>query len=185
MVFRTILSGARRAPADRLDHRHELEGRGEPLAVFLLQRRVGYCPHMVAFSSGGRRTPSFIEETGEFVCNFATFDLREAVNATSAPLPRGEGWPMPATALASREAAAVAEAPLECKWVKTVPLEPLEGGRALSFGHRPGRRRAYRRSLHRRWDCRYGRDAPDHARRLSRLLHPRFRKGFSMRRPKG
>ena len=41
MVFRTILSGARRAPADRLDHRHELEGRGEPLAVFLLQRRVG------------------------------------------------------------------------------------------------------------------------------------------------
>jgi flavin reductase (DIM6/NTAB) family NADH-FMN oxidoreductase RutF len=94
-------------------------------------------PHMVAFSSGGRKDAvTFIEETGEFVCNFATFDLREAVNATSAPLPRGENEMAYAglTAAPSRlvKPPRVAEAPaaLECKWVKTVPLEPLEGGPA-------------------------------------------------------
>ena len=48
-------------------------------------------PHMVAFSSDGRKDAvTFVEETGEFVCNLATFDLREAMNLTSAPLPRGE-----------------------------------------------------------------------------------------------
>ena len=47
-------------------------------------------PNIVAFSSNGRKDAlTFIEETGEFVCNLATFDLREAVNDTSAPLPRG------------------------------------------------------------------------------------------------
>lgn len=47
-------------------------------------------PHMVAFSSDGRKDAvTFVEETGEFVCNLATWDLREAMNATSAPLPRG------------------------------------------------------------------------------------------------
>ena len=44
-------------------------------------------PNIVAFSSNGRKDAlHFIEETGEFVCNLATFDLREAMNDTSAPL---------------------------------------------------------------------------------------------------
>src|ERR687898_726157 len=48
-------------------------------------------PHMVAFSSDGRKDAvTFVEETGEFVCNLATFDLRDQMNLTSAPLPRGE-----------------------------------------------------------------------------------------------
>src|SRR5215213_10183281 len=47
-------------------------------------------PNLVAFSSNGRKdTLTFIEETGEFVCNLATFDLREPMNDTSAPLARG------------------------------------------------------------------------------------------------
>src|SRR5215207_1609439 len=66
-------------------------------------------PDIVAFSSHGRKDALvFAEETGEFVCNLATFDLREAMNRTSAPLPRGESA-------------------LECKWLRTVPLAPLAG----------------------------------------------------------
>ena len=94
-------------------------------------------PNMVAFSSNGRKDAlAFIEETGEFVCNLATYDLREAVNATSAPLARGENEMDHAglTAAPSRvvKPPRVAEAPaaLECKWLKTVPLEPLGGGPA-------------------------------------------------------
>ena len=42
-------------------------------------------PHMVAFSSAGRKDAvTFIEETKEFVCNLATYDLRDKMNATSA-----------------------------------------------------------------------------------------------------
>ena len=42
------------------------------------------------FSSEGRKdSVTFIEETKEFVCNLATLDLRDAMNETSAPLPRG------------------------------------------------------------------------------------------------
>jgi len=52
----------------------------------------GICsqPNLVMFASESRKdTVSFIEETREFVCNLATWDLREQMNATSAPLPRG------------------------------------------------------------------------------------------------
>ncbi len=97
-------------------------------------------PNMVAFSSNGRKDAlAFIEETGEFVCNLATYDLREAVNATSAPLARGENEMVHAglTAAPSRvvKPPRVAEAPaaLECKWLKTVPLEPLGGGPAAYY----------------------------------------------------
>jgi flavin reductase (DIM6/NTAB) family NADH-FMN oxidoreductase RutF len=92
-------------------------------------------PNIVAFSSNGRKDAlHFIEETGEFVCNLATFDLREAMNDTSAPLARGHNEMNHAglTAAPSRvvKPPRVAEAPaaLECKWLKTVPLEPLGGG---------------------------------------------------------
>jgi flavin reductase (DIM6/NTAB) family NADH-FMN oxidoreductase RutF len=97
-------------------------------------------PNIVAFSSNGRKDAlTFIEETGEFVCNLATFDLREAVNDTSAPLPRGMSEIDHAglTAAPSRvvRPPRVAEAPaaLECRWLKTVPLEPLGGGPAAYF----------------------------------------------------
>jgi flavin reductase (DIM6/NTAB) family NADH-FMN oxidoreductase RutF len=91
-------------------------------------------PHMVAFSSGGRKDAvTFVEETKEFVCNLATFDLRDQMNATSAVLPRGENemihaglTPAPSRIVAPPR---VGEAPaaLECRWLQTVPLVPLEG----------------------------------------------------------
>ena len=52
-------------------------------------------PHYIAYGSGASRsggnkdTLRNVEETGEFVVNIATFELREAVNATSAHVPRG------------------------------------------------------------------------------------------------
>jgi Conserved protein/domain typically associated with flavoprotein oxygenases, DIM6/NTAB family len=92
-------------------------------------------PAMVAFSSSGRKDAvTFIEETKEFVCNLATFDLREEMNATSAPLPRGTnemehaGLAAAPSRLVRPPRVAAAPAALECRWVQTVPLVPLEGG---------------------------------------------------------
>lgn len=97
-------------------------------------------PNMVGFSSNGRKDAlHFIEETGEFVCNIATFDLREAMNDTSAPLPRGQNEMEHAGLTAAPSFVVkpprVAEAPaaIECRWLKTVPLEPLDGGPAAYF----------------------------------------------------
>jgi flavin reductase (DIM6/NTAB) family NADH-FMN oxidoreductase RutF len=48
-------------------------------------------PPIVGFSSEGfKDAVAFISETKEFVCNLATWDLRDAMNATSASLPRGQ-----------------------------------------------------------------------------------------------
>ena len=41
-------------------------------------------------SEGTKDSVRNIRETQEFVCNLATWDLRDAMNATSAPLPYGE-----------------------------------------------------------------------------------------------
>jgi flavin reductase (DIM6/NTAB) family NADH-FMN oxidoreductase RutF len=97
-------------------------------------------PPMVAFSSQGRKDAlTFIEETGEFVCNLATFELRDAVNETSAPLARGESemtlaglTPAPSRLIKPPR---VAEAPaaLECRHLQTVPLTPLSGAEARYF----------------------------------------------------
>jgi flavin reductase (DIM6/NTAB) family NADH-FMN oxidoreductase RutF len=97
-------------------------------------------PPMVMFSSSGRKDAlTFIEETKEFVCNLATYDLREQMNATSAVLPRGEnemehaGLKAAPSQLVKPPRVAEALAALECKWLQTVPLEPLEGSEASHF----------------------------------------------------
>jgi len=60
------------------------------LAPYSWFNGVSSRPPMVMFSSEERKDSlTFIEETGEFVCNFATYELREQVNLTSAPFPRG------------------------------------------------------------------------------------------------
>ena len=97
-------------------------------------------PPIVGFSSEGRKDAmTFVEETGEFVCNLATFDLRSQMNATSAPLPRGEseiihsGLTQVASRLVRPPRVAEAPAALECKWLQTVPLRPLGGGEGRYF----------------------------------------------------
>ena len=82
-------------------------------------------PPIVAFSSDGPKDAlSFIEETGEFVCNLATCDLRYAINATSAPLARGDsamahaGLSAAPSQVVQPPRVAAAPAALECKWLR-------------------------------------------------------------------
>ena len=118
-----------------------LSAKGElNLSPYSFFNAISDRPPMVAFSSDGRKDAlTFIEETGEFVCNLATYDLREPMNATSAPLPRGENEMLHAglTAAPSRlvKPPRVAEAPaaLECRYLRTVPLDPLGGGEPKYF----------------------------------------------------
>ncbi len=110
------------------------------LSPYSFFNAVGGEPDMVMFSSVGRKDAiTFAEEGGEFVCSLATFDLREAVNATSAPLPRGESefgfaglTPAPSRKVRPPR---VAESPaaIECKWLQTVPLVPLDGSAPNNF----------------------------------------------------
>src|SRR5215204_1846633 len=136
-------------------------------------------PDIVAFSSHGRKDALvFAEETGEFVCNLATFDLREAMNRTSAPLPRGESeldfaglTPAPCRLVRPPR---VAESPvtLECKWLRTVPLEPLVDRRnTISSSARWSAPTSTTGSSS---TASSNRHAPDRPRRLPRILrrHP-------------
>jgi flavin reductase (DIM6/NTAB) family NADH-FMN oxidoreductase RutF len=105
------------------------------LSPYSFFNAVSERPPMVAFSSSGKKDAlTFIEETGEFVCNLATYDLREQMNLTSAVLPRGEnemehaGLAPAPSRLVKPPRVADALAALECKWLQTVPLHPLSGG---------------------------------------------------------
>jgi len=54
------------------------------LAPYSFFNAVSTDPHYVMFSSGGRKdSQRNAEETGEFVCSLATYDLRDAMNRTS------------------------------------------------------------------------------------------------------
>lgn len=94
-------------------------------------------PPLVMFSSeSAKDSLAFVEETKEFVCNLATWDLRDQMNQTSAPYPRGTNEMEAAglTAAPSRlvKVPRVAESPcaLECRWLQTVALHDVDG-RAL------------------------------------------------------
>ena len=48
-------------------------------------------PHYVVIGSAGRKdTLRNIEETGDFTCSLATWELRDEMNVTSAPFPHGD-----------------------------------------------------------------------------------------------
>jgi flavin reductase (DIM6/NTAB) family NADH-FMN oxidoreductase RutF len=91
-------------------------------------------PPLVMFASESRKDSlAFVEETKEFVCNLATFALREQMNQTSAPYPRGVDemraaglTPAPCRLVKPPR---VAEAPcaLECRYLQTVPLNDVNG----------------------------------------------------------
>jgi flavin reductase (DIM6/NTAB) family NADH-FMN oxidoreductase RutF len=106
----------------------------------------GVCsrPPMVMFASEGYKdTIAFIEETREFVCNLATFELREAMNKTSAPFPRGidemerAGLEPAPSRLVRPPRVAASPCALECKWLQTVHLADVDGNavdRHVVFG---------------------------------------------------
>ena len=104
------------------------------LSPYSFFNAMGENPFIVAFSSNGYKDAvAFIDETKEFVCNLATFDLREQMNLTSAPLPRGEsevshaGLTTVPSRLVSVPRLAEAAAALECRWLQTIQLRTVEG----------------------------------------------------------
>ena len=109
------------------------------LAPFSFFNAVADAPPMVMFAPTGRKSDrpvkdsrANVEATGEFVCNLATWDLREAMNATSAEFPIGVDelkavglTPIPSLLVRPPR---VAEAPvhLECRLWKVVGLPDLD-----------------------------------------------------------
>ncbi len=104
------------------------------LAPYSFFNMFASAPPIVGFSSEGLKdSVSFIAETKEFVCNLATYDLRDAVNATSAPLPRGSsefehaGLETAPSRLVKPPRVKASPAALECRLVSIQELETHDG----------------------------------------------------------
>jgi flavin reductase (DIM6/NTAB) family NADH-FMN oxidoreductase RutF len=104
------------------------------LAPYSFFNGVNSRPNLLMFASEGRKdSVAFIEETKEFVCSLATYDLREQMNTTSAPMARGENEMVRAELAAAPSRMVkpprVAASPcaLECKLIKIVPIESIDG----------------------------------------------------------
>jgi flavin reductase (DIM6/NTAB) family NADH-FMN oxidoreductase RutF len=110
------------------------------LAPYSFFNAVSGDPPMVMFASDGRKDSiTFVEETKEFVCNLATWDLRDQVNATSGPYPRGVDE-MKETGLDSAPSLLVrpprvkaSPCAIECKWLQTVQLHDVDGEATDSY----------------------------------------------------
>jgi flavin reductase (DIM6/NTAB) family NADH-FMN oxidoreductase RutF len=93
-------------------------------------------PHYVMFGSAGRKdSVRNIEETGEFVCSLATYELRFHMNTTSAPVPHGiDEFPLAGLTVAPSRMVRpprVKESPVafECRYWRTIDLPPgVPGG---------------------------------------------------------
>lgn len=105
---------------------------------------ISAAPPCVMFSSDGwKDTLTFAEQTREFVWNMATWDLREAMNLTSAELERGDSefdYARLATApceLVKPPRVAASPVAFECKVTRIVPVTDVEGnevGNTVVFG---------------------------------------------------
>jgi len=112
-----------------------MSARGEiNLAPYSYFNGASSRPPLIMFSSEGRKDSlTFVEETKEFVCNLAVFDLRDAMNKTSAPFDRGinemahAGLEAAPSRLVRPPRVAASPCALECVWLKTVALADLEG----------------------------------------------------------
>ncbi|HTX32749.1 MAG TPA: flavin reductase family protein [Solirubrobacteraceae bacterium] len=104
------------------------------LAPYSFFNAIGEEPPMLAFSSfGAKDSATFAGEVREFVWNLATFDLREAMNETSAPLPRGmseferAGLTMAPSRLVAPPRVAESPCAMECQVVHHVELQDIDG----------------------------------------------------------
>jgi flavin reductase (DIM6/NTAB) family NADH-FMN oxidoreductase RutF len=110
------------------------------LAPYSFFNAIGEGPPMLAFSSSGAKdSATFAAQGVEFVWNLVTWDLREAMNETSAPLPRGEseftraGLEMAPSRLVGPPRVAAARCAMECRVVHTVELSDVNGRPANQF----------------------------------------------------
>jgi flavin reductase (DIM6/NTAB) family NADH-FMN oxidoreductase RutF len=104
------------------------------LAPYSFFNAIGEGPPMLAFSSNGPKdSATFAGELREFVWNLVTLELAEAMNETSAPLPRGvsEFERAGLTMAPSREVApprvAEARCSMECRVVHHLQLQDIDG----------------------------------------------------------
>lgn len=111
----------------------DAEGRVN-LAPYSYFNAIGDRPAMVMFSSSGNKhTVANVAATNEFVCNLATWDLREAMNETSASVPRDvnefelAGLSMAPSRLVRPPRVAESPAALECRAVTMFRPVDLDG----------------------------------------------------------
>ena len=109
------------------------------LAPYSYFNAVCDTPPTVMFSSNGAKdSMTFAHETGEFVWNMATWDLREPMNLSSADLPRGRsefehaGLELAPSRLVAPPRVAAAPVSLECKVTQVVQIE--DGPNVVTFG---------------------------------------------------
>lgn len=110
------------------------------LAPYSYFNGVSSHPPVVMFSSEGfKDSVTNVRETKEFVCNLATWDLREQMNQTSATLPHGvnemeaAGLKAAPSKLVKPPRVAASPCALECKMTQIVKLEYLEGEKRETF----------------------------------------------------
>ena len=119
------------------------------LAPFSYFNAVADDPPIVLFAPSGRQRDAWItdtlhnvEETGEFVCNMATWDLREEMNKTSAMVAPDvdeaemTGLEMTPSKFVKPPRVAASPVHMECKYLKTVefPTNRPEGRCYVCFG---------------------------------------------------
>lgn len=99
------------------------------LAPYSFFNAVAEKPAYVVFGSGGLKDSiANIQETGEFVCNLATYDLRHHMNMSSASVPRDvDEFPLAGLTavkgnLVSAPRVKEAAAAFECRLHQVVPL---------------------------------------------------------------
>jgi flavin reductase (DIM6/NTAB) family NADH-FMN oxidoreductase RutF len=104
------------------------------LAPYSFFNGFNSAPPIIGFSSeGDKDSAAFARESGEFVANFASFDLLYAISQTSAPLPRGQsefefaGLNMADCKRVTAPRVAESPASLECKVVDIVALKTISG----------------------------------------------------------
>lgn len=104
------------------------------LAPYSFFNGVNSRPNLVMFGSEGfKDSVANITETGEFVCNLATWDLRDAMNATSAPLPHGinemerAGLEPAPSRIVKPPRVAASPCALECKLTRVIPMTTAVG----------------------------------------------------------
>ena len=106
------------------------------LAPYSYFNGVSNRPNIVMFSSEGLKdSVAFVEETREFVCSLTTWDQRDEMNATAAPLARGvnemerAGLKAAPSRLVKPPRVAGSPCALECKLLKIVGLDDIDGKR--------------------------------------------------------
>ncbi len=115
------------------------------IAPYSFFNAVSEKPHYIVVGSSGRKdTQINIEETGEFTCSLATYELRDEMNVTSAPFPYGvDEYPianLTATASQMVKPPRVKQSPaaFECKHWRTIQLPAADPcgkpGNALIIG---------------------------------------------------